>query len=309
MHHAQDDPFGGDEGAGGSQVGSNSQVRVRPVTQNGDHVKRQLRQRCNFDYDETPFIDVMSEIAENHNINVVLDQSAKDDSLSEDEPVTFSVTNLPLSNCLSLMLAEKNATFIVRDDVLNIISMDVASDPEFFRREVINCSKLLRLIASKESHRVGSPISVTPIQTRSQASSGRNGGGFGGGGKGGGVFSQSPSGRVFQIVEAQNEEELAKEIDKVGKNEKNAAVGRQSKRQEQPPVAGHYLVRTLTAESILDSMIRTSVAPDSWDDTNGDGTLVIVGGCVIVSNTESTIADIKALLDTLEAELARANQP
>ncbi len=101
--------------------------------------QRNLEQILNepFDakYDETPFYEVMDELQDNYKINVLLDQSAKDDSLTEDDPITFEVTGIRLKNALRLMLKEKNSTFMVRDGTLQIISLDVASDPEYFLSE------------------------------------------------------------------------------------------------------------------------------------------------------------------------------
>jgi hypothetical protein len=100
--------------------------------ENDEKILRALNEPFDAEYDETPFIEVMDELRDNYKINVVLDQSAKDDSLTEDDPITFKVTGIRLKNALRLMLKEKNATFIVRDETLQIISLDVASDPEYF---------------------------------------------------------------------------------------------------------------------------------------------------------------------------------
>ena len=97
--------------------------------------ERILNEPFDAEYDETPFYEVMDELQDNYKNNVLLDQSAKDDSLTEDDPITFKVTGIRLKNALRLMLKEKNATFMVRDETLQIISLDVASDPEYFLSE------------------------------------------------------------------------------------------------------------------------------------------------------------------------------
>jgi hypothetical protein len=87
------------------------------------------------EYDEHPFIDVMDDLQDNYQVDVILDQSAKDDSLTEDDPITFKANGIRLKNALHLMLKEKNATFIIGNETLQIISLDVASDPEYFLSE------------------------------------------------------------------------------------------------------------------------------------------------------------------------------
>lgn len=97
--------------------------------------ERILNEPFDAEYDETPFYEVMDELQDNYKINVVLDWSAKRDSLTEDDPITFKATDIRLKNALRLMLKEKNSTFMVRDGTLQIISLDVASDPEYFLSE------------------------------------------------------------------------------------------------------------------------------------------------------------------------------
>ena len=84
------------------------------------------------EYDEVAFIEIMDELQEEYDINVVLDDSARDDSLTEDTLITFKLAGIRLRNGLRLMLEQHNATFIVKDEVLKIISLDVANDPENF---------------------------------------------------------------------------------------------------------------------------------------------------------------------------------
>ncbi|MCH2183835.1 MAG: VWA domain-containing protein, partial [Mariniblastus sp.] len=132
---------------------------------NDEKILKALNMPFDAEYDETPFIEVMDELRDNYQINVILDQSAKDDSLTEDDPITFKVTGIRLKNALRLMLKEKNATFIVRDETLQIISLDVASDPEYFVTNVYNVGDL---VAPRTNF------------------GGMMGGGMGGGGMGGG---------------------------------------------------------------------------------------------------------------------------
>ncbi len=62
---------------------------------------------------------------------VVLDQSAKDDSLTEDEPVNLPAINAPLRTRLLVALHEKNATITFRENHIEIISLDDARYTEF----------------------------------------------------------------------------------------------------------------------------------------------------------------------------------
>ena len=259
-----------------------------------------LKQEWSPNFDETSFIEVMDQIANDFKFNIILDDSAREDSLTEDTPVTFKLTDIPLKNCIKFMLMKYNATFIVRDDVLRVISIDVASDPENFRREIIDCSHLLRLIAANEKYRVGSPVFVSPIERSEKVvgDEGQGGGGFGG------AKLRRGGGGVFSIVSAKDEKELAKKIKDLGAAEqKAAATGTPQAKPEQPAVSGHYVVRTMRAENILEDLVRQIVDPEGWDVTNGDGTMQIVAGCIVVLQSEPVIAEIHSLIDDLTLQL------
>ncbi len=152
---------------------------------NDEKILSKLDELWSANYDETEFSEVMADLADQFDINVVLDPTARDDSLPEDELITFRVNSIRLKNALRLMLKEKNATFIVKDEVLSIISLDVASDPEYFVTNVYNVGDL-----------------IAPRQNRGGGGGGggfggggRGGGGFGGGGRGGGGFGGGGGGR------------------------------------------------------------------------------------------------------------------
>ena len=75
---------------------------------------------------------------------VFLDDSARHDSLSEDEPIEITPTSMALRDLLRLTLAEKNATLTFHRNCLKVISLDVAEDPEFLQTIVYDVSSLAR---------------------------------------------------------------------------------------------------------------------------------------------------------------------
>ena len=306
----QEDPFGngggadnntnpfGNSGAQESDTKTNeNKTKIKKRKRKTDWNKRiqtMLTSDWIVDYDETSFAEVMDELAEEFQINVLLDESASDDSLSPDTLVTLRLEGITVDKALRILLAPHNATFVVKDDVMRIISLDVANDPEYFRREIINCRSLLRLITVNEKYRVGTPISISPISEATGGGGEKGGGGFGGGnGRRGG-------GGVFNIITAQDEKELAEKTKATGDKVRAGQVATTPK----SPIAGNYLVEYQTAEPILVDLIKSMIDPDGWDTSNGDGTAQIVGGCLVVSQTEEVIGDLRQLLRDLEQELS-----
>ena len=97
----------------------------------------------NFEFVEQPFSDVQRELEDKYGINIKLDQSAIDDALTEEELITVRYRGIRLKNALRLMLADFNATYIVRDEVLKIISLSNVSDPENLVTDVYNVGDLV----------------------------------------------------------------------------------------------------------------------------------------------------------------------
>ena len=116
-------------------------------------IKQAIKAKSSFDFEETPLAEVMQRIQKTHNFNVSLDKSAEQYSLSLDTPITFAAKNLPLSDLLMQMLKPHNATFMIRDGVLSIISTHFSDEPEYFNREVIDCRRLLKLLNAPHAYK------------------------------------------------------------------------------------------------------------------------------------------------------------
>ena len=128
-----------------------------------------LNETADLNYDEQPWSEVEEELETKYGINIVLTSSASDDSLTEDELITENLSGIRFKNALRIMLEKYNATFVVKDEVLKIISLDDAEDVKWFVTNVYNVGDL---VAPKTSF----------------GGMGGMGGGFGGGGMGGGGF-------------------------------------------------------------------------------------------------------------------------
>ncbi len=266
-----------------------------------------LQTRVKLEYDEVTFIEVMDELRDQHKINVILDQSARDDSLTEDELVTLNIENVTLATGLRLMLMAKNATYLVEDEVLRIISLDVATDPEYFSRRIFDCRELLANIARLDK-RVGQAYPLGYYKnnpTGPGRGSSKGGGvfnvapnqGLGGGGRGGFSGSQ-PAFRSAEheiIVTGQGPVFVGQQTsDKQEKLESGKAA---------TSAAPSLLVSRVTPEGLLIELVRTSIDAENWSETNGDGTLSIVGGLMVVNQCQQTLDELESFLEELKQRM------
>ena len=130
---------------------------MSPARSADESIRRKLNEPLNVTYDETPWKEIESQFEKAYGFNIVLTFSAKDDSLTDDEPISENLTGISLRNGLRLMLRPKNATFIVKDGVMQIISLDDAEDAQYFSTNFINVRPILANIAKLEKSRIGKP--------------------------------------------------------------------------------------------------------------------------------------------------------
>ena len=219
-----------------------------------EDVDRKLQQPADFDFVDTPMVEVMDQIRDGQGFNVLLDESARA-TLDEDTLVTFNIKNVRLATALRLLLSKHNATYIVQDGILRLISLDVAGDPEFHRRKLFDCRQLLRIIAEQDAGAGNDSSHAT-----TEAGSG-----------------------------------------------KGSEAAQNSRSPQQPVTANQEQFRRFPAEYVLMNVIKTTIDPDSWDSTNGDGTLNFVGGFMVVRQTEESLDNIGDFIGELEKRLDQAS--
>jgi hypothetical protein len=122
-----------------------------------ESIRKKLNEPCNFNFDQTPWSEIEEQLEIQYKFNIVLTSSAKDDSLTDDEPITENLAGIPLRHALRIMLQKKNATFNVQDGVMKIISLDDADDANRFSTMFYNVRPLLANISELEKNRIGKP--------------------------------------------------------------------------------------------------------------------------------------------------------
>jgi len=267
-----------------ARFGSPSNLAAQ--TQANQKIRELLKQKCSLQYEELPYFEVQEELAEKLGLNFVLTDSAQEDSLVFDQPVTVNLQGLPYASALRIMLAKHNATYCIRDQTLFVISLDDAScDERYFARKMIDVSKLLTQIRMREFKRIGQPVSTSAIKVNGPESG--NGSGATTGPRGGGVFclqeESSPQGQKSgDTISKSDIQKLTNAIEKL-----------QQASEKPAPVA-----KLITAESMLLEAIQTAVHLDEWrgDSTNGEWRMTCVGDVLIVIAPDSAVEQVEDFL-------------
>ena len=141
-----------DESAKNADVQSSHSESTR-LTQK---VRAALENTGHIEYNDVPFIDVKRELEDKFGFNIVLDQSAVDDALTEEEMFTVRLRDVRYSDGLRLMLRDFNATYMIQNGIIRIISLSNVNDPENHSLAMLNVQPTLDLI-EKFDARTNSP--------------------------------------------------------------------------------------------------------------------------------------------------------
>lgn len=271
---AQDEPAQTDEAA----------VGVSDATKRTIFAEEALRRVVSLDYKETPFGEIERDLEGMTGLNFLIHSSAQNDSLSSDEPITFNLQDMPLNKTLNLMLESKNATYVIDDGVVVIISLDDAEDAKWFRLKMYDCREL---------------VSALP-ETR-LVSHKANGGGFDGG-QGGGFFSVPSQGQVSQPQQNVNEakvtvsesELLDQKLAKI-----LAIIQAHAEKEKTAP----------SSEQTLLDLVQNMIQPDTWQDSGqGLGQVKVVNGILVVLQTEAILQEIENFVADLEGNMLKKNK-
>ena len=270
-----------------TDVGSDSKTDVPVVLGLSEATKRNLvaeealKRIISLNYDARPFIEIKEELEKLTGLNFLLSSSAQDDSLTSDEPIDFRMNDLPLNKALQLMLRTKNATYMIDEGVVVIISLDDAENDHWHRLKLFDCRELVLVLPKSY------PMSFQSL-----------GGGLGGGG----VFRLAPFGDAgvtqkhpSEPIDAKSNSEKIKQLqsqiaeitDKLHKNKTNRKPGASS-------------------ETTLVNLVQSMIRPDTWAKSGqGFGQVDVVNGVLVVKQTESILQQIENLIRDLEGNVLK----
>ena len=272
---------------------SEAETTTSDATQRTSQTEAALKQVIDLDFEDNSFSDVKSDLAKKTGLNFILTTSALDDLLPEDETITFQINNMPLGKALDLMLAPKNATYVIDSGVVKFISLDEADDQKWLRVKMFDCRELVKVL----------PKSCPPVKLFNFGGgfgrSGRGGkGGFGG--SGGGMFSiASPSHQsqpqIGNNTKKQTAEKKPSESQLLDmKLQQLQIMLEQEATRRRPEPSGEYTLVTL---------VHSMVGHETWADEHGSASLQAVNGILVVRNSEAQLKQVENLLLDLEGKL------
>ena len=244
--------------------------------------------------------DAVNQISEQTGVNIIFDQLALSaESISTSNAVDVPIRNpISLQSALNVILGNSGLVFVVEDEVIKVTSRDVQ------RRDL-----------KRKTYYIGDL--VTPIQNFQNSLSMNfmtpNGGGSNGFiGQGGQQGQAVPLAgqdisRVSPVALAQQSPALGQQLGGLsgGNNPILGGLGGGQTQTGTPTFAsvGPQGLGGVTQNDFqpLIQLIRNTIDPDGWDDTNGDGTVqaFVPNLSLIVSQTQEVQDQIQDLLQQL----------
>ncbi len=252
------------EGPNGKRDDHLTVVPGRFLNDRTEKIMQQMVDRIIFD--DTPFSDVIRELEARYGVSMLLDRSATEDSLDEDTTVSVDLAGVSLERGLSELLYPHNATFIVSDGIVKVISKDVAEDTYFFERRVFDCAALAGKLPKRLKDRIlrenmdaGESVSPSAAEAANDA--------------------PAQPGPVFPTVLVNNTEQ--------------GALGGD----------GGPAVPPRPEMTTLEELVSAVVDPDEWSRTgNGDAEIYELNGRLIVFAAGPMVREVRDFLEHLKAE-------
>jgi hypothetical protein len=233
---------------------------------NQTNIQLVLNQRFDLDMVEMPLKDVIAYLQRETGIQFVLSlKEMQDASVSPDSPITLRLKKVRLRTLLDLMFKDLELTFIEKDGLLVITTLEDEESFENLEIRVYDCRDLLAMPALQVP---ASADRQPPIPVQQPA-----------------IPAQQP---------ASNNTEVPADRGRgvCGTNANIANIGPEPKRR----VPETELERRTDQ---LTDLITNSIKQDSWDEVGGSGTITSFNGIFVVAQTTRIQDQVEQLFNLM----------
>jgi len=161
-----------------------------------ENISAQLDKQTEIDFQDQPLTDVITFLADFHNIPIILDKEAlQEEGIATDTPVTQTLTGVKLRSALKIILQPLQLSYIIEDEVMKITTL--AKEKERLQTRVYPVGDLVVILTpggGMGGGMGGMGGGMGGMGGMGGGMGGMGGGGFGGGGQqgGGGGFFNIP---------------------------------------------------------------------------------------------------------------------
>ncbi|MFP6765647.1 MAG: hypothetical protein VB858_18605, partial [Planctomycetaceae bacterium] len=159
-----------------------SSVDLHEPSTNERKIISALDDQTTINFIDTPLIDCIQFIAQQHEIPIIIEQLALDDAgIPSDEPLNLVLSGITLRSALKILLQDLQLTYVIEDEVMKITTVDLANERLSTRVYPVG-----DLVVQLNAQGLGGQGSGGLGGQQLGGGGGQQGGGFGGGGQQGG---------------------------------------------------------------------------------------------------------------------------
>lgn len=246
-------------------------------------IERKLSTPVTVDFDQTSVREAMKYLQQYLKINIVMDgiEELKADGLNPDTPVSLKVDAVPLKSVLNLLLKQAKMTYIVADDVLQVVSEKKARGK---LKQVIY--PVADLVVPVDNYTMPNALNLVNLLEQHHQ---RNNQGFS---LASGPFQPQmglrngvPAGRMSTVPGSGDPPTVSDVLppSAMGNGTQNLSMGKN------------------TIEDVLIKLVTNTVQPHTWADVGGAGTIDYfpIGMALVVNQFDDVQEQIADLLDQL----------
>lgn len=120
---------------------------------NERRIQAALAKQITFDWKNAALKDVVAQLADECDITIVLTKKIEDAGVTVDQPITRKVVKISLRSCLRLVLSDLNLTYLVKDEVIKITTIEDAQSPENMTVRLYPVQDLVERVNSTDNAR------------------------------------------------------------------------------------------------------------------------------------------------------------
>jgi len=250
---------------------------VTKMNEKEREIERRLNLPINLEFKDTPLKQAMDDLRVLTGMNIVIDQPALDSAgVSTDRPLSMRLEGVSMKSALTLLLHNVNLTYVIKDEVLQITTESAARG-----RLVQKTFPVADLIIPVDNYVIPAPAQLMKVIGQDQQSTLRNTG-------------MQPSMSPTSMLNG----------DAVGAPSGPFSV---TQSKTPPAVTGNPVAgtrnpgQTSTMEELLIRLITNTVAPSSWAEVGGPGTIDYfpLGMALVINQTPDVQEQVQELLDAL----------
>jgi type II secretory pathway component GspD/PulD (secretin) len=241
-------------------------------------IERKLNEYVSIGFENKPLDQVLKDLQTTHMVNIVPDKPAMAESLiSLDQPMSIALDKIPLKSALNLILHDAKLTYVIRDDVILVTTEKYSKD-----RLVSKVYQVTDLVIPVLQ---ANPADAPTLQTGRRASEMHPMG------MSPGVQPYNPANGLYG----------GQQISTTGSMNPTGSMADSLHQTPQHKEGIERIETKDTVEDQLINLIRSTIAPTSWDTMGGPGTLEYfpLNHALVINQTPDIQEQIQDLLSAL----------